>query len=206
MSKESALAKHLDIDEDEIVERYSNNFEVNPHTRLVGTSPAKAEQLVKQLFNALDLTMTRGAFIRLEDRWTYPKVRDAGYKDLEARLRADERAAETLKVGLHEVLNTLYFLCPESDDEKHAVDHRDTLREAADGLPIQDRRKSQDADDGEYLVLTDDEADEMWDEQLDSYLDECVLPELPEMARNYFDTTSLEARRPHRWPGTLPFG
>lgn len=39
----------------------------------------------------------------------------------------------------------------------------------------------------EYMVLTDDEADEAWDESLQSYLDECVLPELPETARRYFD-------------------
>ena len=95
------------------------------------------------------------------------------------------------------MVNTLYFLCAESDNYDHARDHRDTLREAADGLPIQDRRESQDADDGEYLVLTDDEADEMWDEQLDSYLDECVLPELPEMARNYFDTKAWKRDARH---------
>ncbi len=187
MSKESALAKHLGIDEDDIVERYTNNFEVNPGTKLVGTSPDEAKRLVKQLFEALDYTMTPGVFIREEDRWTYPKIRAAGYKDLEARLRADPRAAETLKVGLHEVLNTLYFLCPETDNETHAADHRAPLREAANDDIILDRRKSQPTDDGEYLVLTDEEADEMWDEQLDSYLDECVLPELPETARRYFD-------------------
>lgn len=40
---------------------------------------------------------------------------------------------------------------------------------------------------GEYLVLTDDEADEAWDESLQNYLDECILPELPENMRSYFD-------------------
>jgi hypothetical protein len=45
----------------------------------------------------------------------------------------------------------------------------------------------------EYLVLTDDEADELWDEQLDNYLDECVLPELPESARMYFDRDSWKS-------------
>ncbi len=42
----------------------------------------------------------------------------------------------------------------------------------------------------EYLVCTEDEADEVWDEQLDSYLDECVLPELPENVQTYFDRES----------------
>lgn len=44
-----------------------------------------------------------------------------------------------------------------------------------------------------YRVLTEDEADTAWDESLDSYLDECVLPELPEHLRNYFDTDSWKS-------------
>jgi hypothetical protein len=39
----------------------------------------------------------------------------------------------------------------------------------------------------EYAVGTDAEADEAWDQALDSYLEECVLPELPDFARSYFD-------------------
>jgi len=39
----------------------------------------------------------------------------------------------------------------------------------------------------EYLVLTDDEADEKWDDFLEDYIDECILYQLPEMYRTYFD-------------------
>ena len=42
-------------------------------------------------------------------------------------------------------------------------------------------------DGGVYEVLTDVEADQRWEEALDSYLEECVYPELPELARNYFN-------------------
>jgi hypothetical protein len=38
---------------------------------------------------------------------------------------------------------------------------------------------------GEYRVLTDDEADVVWDEYLDSYIDDCL--EIPEGMENYFD-------------------
>ena len=38
-----------------------------------------------------------------------------------------------------------------------------------------------------YLVYTDDEANEAWEEALDHYLDDCVLPELPESAQQYFN-------------------
>ena len=42
----------------------------------------------------------------------------------------------------------------------------------------------------EWLVVTDSEADQLWDDAMDNYLDECVLSELPSNVQNYFDTES----------------
>ena len=39
----------------------------------------------------------------------------------------------------------------------------------------------------EYLVVTDEEADELWNEDLENYIDECILHELPKSYRQYFD-------------------
>jgi hypothetical protein len=39
----------------------------------------------------------------------------------------------------------------------------------------------------DYLVLTDAEADDKWEEALDSYLDDCVYPSLPKHLSGYFD-------------------
>lgn len=39
----------------------------------------------------------------------------------------------------------------------------------------------------DYLILTDEEANEKWEESLDNYIDECILPEIPEAYRRYFD-------------------
>jgi len=39
----------------------------------------------------------------------------------------------------------------------------------------------------EYMVLTDDEADELWEESLDNYLQECIYPELSDNLSRYFD-------------------
>lgn len=39
----------------------------------------------------------------------------------------------------------------------------------------------------EFLVLDDDEADDAFDDYLDNYLEECVLGEVPENLRCYFD-------------------
>jgi hypothetical protein len=41
--------------------------------------------------------------------------------------------------------------------------------------------------DNDYLVLTDEEADEKWEESLDNYLEECIYPELEGNLKNYFD-------------------
>lgn len=50
---------------------------------------------------------------------------------------------------------------------------------------------------GEYLVLTDAEADEMWDEFLENYIDECILYLLPEAYRNYFDREAWKRDAQH---------
>lgn len=40
---------------------------------------------------------------------------------------------------------------------------------------------------GVYLVLDESERDEAWELALDSYIDECILPECPDIVKNYFD-------------------
>ena len=42
--------------------------------------------------------------------------------------------------------------------------------------------------DGEsWLVLDDSEADERWEEELDWYIEECIMPEIPKYLQWYFD-------------------
>lgn len=36
-------------------------------------------------------------------------------------------------------------------------------------------------------MYTDSEADDAWEKELDNYIDECILPEIPDSYRNYFD-------------------
>lgn len=45
----------------------------------------------------------------------------------------------------------------------------------------------------EYLVVTDDEADELWDQDLENYIDECILPDLDDRYKNYFDRESWKS-------------
>jgi len=39
----------------------------------------------------------------------------------------------------------------------------------------------------EYAIGTEDEADDAWEESLESYFDECVLSEVPDWLVNYID-------------------
>ena len=39
----------------------------------------------------------------------------------------------------------------------------------------------------EYEILTDEEADERWEEELQYYIDEYILSEIPKFCQRYFD-------------------
>ncbi len=51
----------------------------------------------------------------------------------------------------------------------------------------------------EYYVYTDSEADDANDQSIDNYIDECILPELPERYRRYFDDEAF--KRDARYDG-----
>ncbi|MGL5690437.1 MAG: hypothetical protein ACRDD8_06400 [Bacteroidales bacterium] len=50
----------------------------------------------------------------------------------------------------------------------------------------------QDDNNDEYLVLTEDEADQKFGECMDDYINDCVLPEIPEAYRSYFNSESFK--------------
>jgi len=211
-----ALCIEIDADPDDLSEGYNETtFELSRRKAKHGTSPKKAREMVALLHEALKLAgvapFRREDMHRDTDKAEELRQLDAcivhatgercrelcnereavqawpTYHTIEAQLRANPESTELLNAGIHTVLNTLYFVSPDTDSDTNAADHRDTIREAFDGVEIQDRRTEYDTNSGEYQVLTDDEADTVWEEELQNYLDECVLPELPEQARMYFD-------------------
>ncbi len=50
-----------------------------------------------------------------------------------------------------------------------------------------ERREVEIGSNHRYIVATDSEADDLWDEDLDNFINECVLSELPERYRDFFD-------------------
>lgn len=59
------------------------------------------------------------------------------------------------------------------------------MQEDIDVLEVAEDRTMYTAAGREYVVLTDDEADDAWDAELESYIDDCL--EIPESIEPYFD-------------------
>ena len=68
----------------------------------------------------------------------------------------------------------------DTDEIEAAVEDLDTHLQRQDTCPI-------DIDMVEVLILDDPAMETAWDDSLQSYLDDCLLDELPEIARRYFD-------------------
>jgi len=102
-----------------------------------------------------------------------------------------DETRQMMKVGVHDLLNTLHLVLDagSSESSKRGRDNMEMHLEAFDGREIVDRRELRSMDDGSYLVVTDQEADDLWDEDLENYIDEYILGsgDMPEVAKSYFD-------------------
>lgn len=47
-------------------------------------------------------------------------------------------------------------------------------------------------DGSEYMLGTDNACDIAWNDYLDSYIEDCVIPEIPEAYKNYFDNDKFK--------------
>lgn len=116
--------------------------------------------------------------------------------------------AQEKKIALMQHLNEDFFIIESEDGEVtiyegNEEEQRELFREDIEGTEEAEidanfeifcinnctEVEEYDEDDynNDYLVLTDDEADEKWEESLDSYLEECIYPELQGNLSNYFD-------------------
>lgn len=69
--------------------------------------------------------------------------------------------------------------------DSSSLEYMQEYRDLYDGKEIEDIRKEVEVSDGEYLVLTDYEADEKFEEYCRSYIDDCM--EIPENMKSYFN-------------------
>jgi len=88
-----------------------------------------------------------------------------------------------------EVDDEVYALCMELDVEPSEIEEES---HTCYGLKVYSVGRA------EYAVGTDEEADEAWDQALDSYLDDCgVLDSIPENLRRYFDRDAWKSDARH---------
>lgn len=95
--------------------------------------------------------------------------------------------------------------CPACGDEHEGFDEQAiALAEHLDidvGEVIAAYTDCYEANGGEYLVLTDGEADDKWDENLESYIEDCVMGELPDQFHDFFDRDGFKESLQHNGRG-----
>lgn len=200
------IACHLQFDEDEAKREFAlrevlddwtsnmeihrgNYIEVNRHQKAEGISPEEAKEKVAWVKECLAKVksyqpnaMTPEASGPNFHLMTLEQLRGVGYTTLNLYVELD--CPDDVAKGVHDLVNLLYTLTERSPSYSREENYVSTIREAWDGEPV-DRRQWYAASDAEYLVVTDDEADALWDEDLDNYIDECL--EIPGHLKNYFD-------------------
>jgi hypothetical protein len=185
-----ALAQFLEVHPEELELDGYHTITVSPGKTKRGASPKEIQERADLLYEALIET---GHIVK-----NCASLSVFRYDETIKLFNANPKTAEMMKVGIHDLANTLYWLLRDNASERQVMrdnaserqvmqDYVSSLREAFDGQEVVDRREWVSCSAGEYLVVTDDEAEELWDQYLESYIDECILPEASGMAKDYFD-------------------
>jgi len=201
--------EELDLDDLEESSYCDSTFEISPRQERFGTSPqelrGEAENLrfvLNLLFSAIievdDLKSDQVSekLYRIVDKymkalfWT-----DSGedsvfyqlvYKKVTGKepVPVEEGKHDNPKAHVYQkIVNFLFHLYSEPSYGRDKF--QNTCKQAFDGLTVDEYRELQNTNSGEYLVLTEDEADEKAREGVESYIDDCL--EIPKHIENYFD-------------------
>lgn len=119
--------------------------------------------------------------IRLDER----KAPDRVYHTIVKMFKENPTTAAMMHEGIHRLVNTLYHVCGGYEDPWYHF--RGDYETAFNGGTPPDRRSDDWASDGEYYVYTDEEADAAWDEYLEQFIDDVILPDVPQHSYMYFD-------------------
>lgn len=166
-----------------------DRVEVNPHRKSNGVSPEEAQALVafvrERLAEIKTITMSAGqGTLSMPDLhlMTLAQLKPFGYHAL--TMAAKQWCNQYERDG-HKLVNAIYTLIDWTPSGAQEESYVFTVREAWEGGEIKDRRTWYETNSGEYLVVTDEEADKAWDENLESYIDDCM--EIPDHVKPYFD-------------------
>jgi hypothetical protein len=159
-----ALRLHADNFTDEVLDLGNNQFQLNPRIEKLGESPLQIVALVQDLKKALEGTLYADAMV--------VELMTAGWAQV-VRATSDPN---------NQVLgNTAYYLITLG---------REDYVDAWNGHMPPDRRKTKRVDDGTWLVVTDDEADDALNAALDHYIDNEA--DIPDWLHHYIDREKLK--------------
>lgn len=191
-NKIQALAKFLEVDAKTISNDYSKYYTVNRREEKRGTQPKEILQNV----NDLKLLLTPGEKIilntaikaRNSKKGLSTKRRDIAYKRITEALRSrealDQDAYDRIVNNMFHIENIVYWLLSETTESMRTTGSH--YRIAWNGELPPDERKLETVFDGEYLVLTDKEADEWEREGLESLFDD-MTSGVPDNLSGYLD-------------------
>ena len=178
-----ALAKFLEIEPALIQNNYSEYFTINERTVKRGKTPEQLIKLAKDFRSILDTGMQGLITATIISNRTGTEI-DEIYEEVKESLKplADKSKIRAMQVGrmqfkpTKETAEDIYLRLKQENAYVENILHHlitlsasnleysDSLRRAWLGQPVSDTRKDETIDDGEYLVLTDSEADD-WEEE-----------------------------------------
>lgn len=202
--KTMALAEFLKVDPALIDNNYSHYYTINERTVKEGRTPEDFIKLAKDFRSLLNDEMAdliTEAIIKPADKGR--EVYETVEKYLEPLKEKAAKRAEQLKTShvnpketvedvynrLKQdhgfVVNVLYHLV--LAESSYNLDYTMSLRRAWLGQPVSDTRRDTVRNDGEYLVLTDREADEWEEEGLRSLFNDMTYDVRDTFVGNYLD-------------------
>lgn len=181
-NKIKALYQYLQTKNKNItVSEYDENtFILNERQELQGTSPAEYEKQIaefKKIIDPVSPHFRRGGAKSINEFLKLSTQKQEAQKDRFYKIIEQTIPKEPVIKGAFYNTNILY----------HLLNGHKQYIEAWKTGKVSEYRELHTVDDGEYMVLTDEEADDKLEEYLDNYLENCIYPELSGTARAYFN-------------------
>ena len=141
-----------------------------------GDTSILIENLPSEVVEMMNTRFDRESEDILEDESLSPEDTQEQIEKLGSDIRDEAEAATEEEIAL------LYYLhTEENETEEWFDDLKDTERtQYGEGTVIEQGN-------AEYAVISDDNVEIAFDNAIDDYVDEAVLPEIPEAYRRYFD-------------------
>jgi hypothetical protein len=157
--KAQALIQFLKLDgEKDTLTQDGDTFTVNARKVKEGDTPQQIEAQISDFKALLTPVQQRKIKAAIELGDLSDETRESVYKPISKAIEKKSATPEYQRLrakSLH-VVNVLYWLLDTKEKKPFATD----FKRAFLGLPLKDNRETRERDDGEYRVLTDDEADD----------------------------------------------